>query len=122
MRKWLLIVPTVLLPGCGEPATEADRTALTAIWLPDDGSGRNVEFKADGVFDYQYDRGYTLRLDWKLASKGRVALTSGNGVTVSCNYTITDASLAIDNGSGAACVSPGVTPPSPIPTKFKRAG
>lgn len=121
MRKWLLIVPAALLSGCSEPATEADATALTAIWLPDDGSGRYVEFKPDGVFDYQYDRGYTLRLDWKLAGKGRVALTSGNGVTVSCNYIMTDGSLAIDNGSGAACFGPSVTPPSPMPTKFKRA-
>lgn len=109
----------VLVAGC-TPPTEADRAELIGLWQPEDGSGRTVEFKADGVFDYRYAKGTTLRLDWTLDRRGKVSLVSGNGVTKVCHYTVTGKSLSIDDGSNGECVSPGVTPPSPMPRRFTR--
>lgn len=120
-RATLPFLALLALAACSDPPTEADRAELIGVWRPDDGSGRTVEFKPDGVFDYAYDTGYILRLDWTLDSKGKVSLVSGNKVTTVCYYEAKGDKLSIDNGSGGACVGPGVTPPSPMPTTFTRA-
>ncbi|MGD9912920.1 MAG: hypothetical protein AB7S80_02480 [Rhizobiaceae bacterium] len=124
MRSWprnAALCLAVLVASCGDPPTEADRAELIGTWNPEDASGRPIEFKADGVFDYRYDPVTVLRLDWKLERKGRVSLTSANGVTLTCYYAVEGNALSIDDGSGKTCVSPGITPPSPMPTKFSRA-
>lgn len=114
---WLVL----LLVACSDPPIEADRAELIGVWNPDDNSDRRVEFKPDGVFDYLYDPMITLRLDWKLERKGRVTLTSGNGVETTCSYKVTGNTLAIDDGSGKSCIGPSVTPPSPMPVKYTKA-
>lgn len=120
MRRPVYLL-TIALAACAPAATDADRAELVGLWQPDDKSGRTVEFKADGVFDYIYDKGYTLRLDWKMDTKGKVTVTSANGVAKTCHYTVTGDKLAIDDGAGGTCVGPGVTPPSPMPNAFTRA-
>jgi len=109
-----------LLSACGAPPTAEDRSALVGLWLPEDGSGQTVEFKQDGVFDYKYFA--TLRLNWDLAKKGELRLTTVNGVVkITCYYTIEGNRLRIDNGSGETCVTPSVTPPEPMPLSFTRS-
>ena len=120
-RPALPLITLLALTACSDPPTEADRAELIGVWQPDDGSGRPIEFKADGVFDYLYSEGTVLRLDWTLERKGKVSLVSGNKVTKLCHYDIEGAKLSIDDGSGAECVAPGVTPPSSMPKAFTRA-
>lgn len=109
-----------VLSACGDPPTAEDRAELVGIWQPEDGSTQTVEFKPDGVFDYRYFA--TLRLDWELVRKGEVRLVTVDGsVTLTCHYTIEGDRLRIDNGSGETCVSPGVTPPEPMPLAFRKS-
>ncbi len=109
----------LLLVGCGEAAEPADRDALIGVWKPEDGTTRTVEFKPDGVFDYKYFA--TLRLNWSLTRKGRIELSSVEGVGVlKCYFTIEGNQLRIDDGNGNTCVTPAATPPNPMPLTFRK--
>jgi hypothetical protein len=108
------------------PATEEDRKALTGLWAPDDGSRHTIEFKPDGVFDFVYDTGppsrTVLRLKWTLDAKGEVDIRGDDGARwKTCRYSIAAGKLTIDNGDGAGCLQPAVTPPVPMPTAFTRS-
>lgn len=109
----------LVLAACGEAATPADRDALIGVWSPQDGTGRIIEFKTNGEFDYRYFA--TLRMHWELSRKGRLDLSSvDGGVKWTCAYAIEGDLLSIDDGSGKTCVSPGVTPPEPMPFTFRK--
>jgi hypothetical protein len=123
------IVPVALLGSsllsCN-PATDEDRKALTGLWIPDDGSRHTVEFKPDGVFDFVYDAGppsrTVLRLKWTLDTKGEVDIRGDDGARwKTCRYSIAAGGLTIDNGNGAECLQPAVTPPVPMPKAFSRS-
>jgi hypothetical protein len=123
------IVPVALLGSsllsCN-PATDEDRKALTGLWIPDDGSRHTVEFKPDGVFDFVYDAGppsrTVLRLKWTLDTRGEVDIRGDDGARwKTCRYSIAAGRLTIDNGNGAECLQPAVTPPVPMPKAFSRS-
>lgn len=121
MQKPLCMIAVLLafLAGCGEaPAPEA-RSALLGVWDPEDGSKRIIEFKNNGEFDYRYFS--TLRMHWKLIRAGRVDLSSVDGsVKWVCYYIIEGDRLTINRGKGETCISPGVTPPEPMPLVFRK--
>ncbi len=120
MRRLAILAAAALgLAACDRPSA-ADRQALVGLWLPEDGSKRTIAFKQDGEFDYVYLA--TWRLRWELGSRGRVHLTGPDGTIVErCHYRIEGDRLLIDNGAGASCASPRVTPPAPMPMAFRRA-
>ena len=107
-----------------ETASEEDRKALVGVWVPDDKSGHAIAFRPDGVFDFLYDTGpprTVLRLKWSLDTKGKVDIRGDDGSRYkTCPYSIDSGKLTIDNGSGAECLSPAVTPPVPMPRTFTK--
>lgn len=117
---WVAIVALVsVLGSCGEAPSEEDRLALIGLWMPENGSGKYIEFKADGVFDYKYF--VTLRVHWQLLHPGEVQFGGiGGGGERSCYYEIKDGVLHIDNGKGETCLTPNATPPDPMPLTFRR--
>jgi hypothetical protein len=118
--RWLVPLALVAaLGGCGVPATPEERASLVGIWAPTDGSGQIITFHDDGVFDYLYFA--TLRMHWELGKQGEIKLSSTDGgVRWSCYYTLVDGLLHIDKGNGETCVTPGATPPDPMPLEFRR--
>jgi hypothetical protein len=120
MRRFAVLAAAALgIAACDRPSA-ADRQALVGQWRPEDGSKRRIEFKQDGEFDYVYLA--TWRLRWDLGGSGRVHLAGPDGTIVArCHYRIEGDRLLIDDGSGASCASPRVTPPVPMPTAFRRA-
>ena len=124
-RPLVLVALSASLLSC-KPATDEDRTALTGLWIPDDGSRPMVEFKADGVFDFVYDVGpprTVLRLKWSLDTKGKVEIRGDDGARYkTCRYSIEAGRLSIDDGDGRECLQPAVTPPVPMPKAFTRPG
>ncbi|MER9236549.1 hypothetical protein NKI56_31800 [Mesorhizobium sp. M0622] len=118
--RWLVSLSlAAALGGCGTSATAEERASLLGIWTPTDRSGRIITFHDDGVFGYRYFA--TLRLYWELGSQGEIKLSSlDGGVRWSCYYTLVDGLLRIDKGNGETCVTPGSTPPKPMPLEFIR--
>lgn len=122
------IVVVALLSGsllsC-KPATEEDRKALAGLWIPDDGSGHMIEFRKDGVFNFLYDAtppGTVLQIKWSLDTKGEVDIRADDGSRYkTCRYSIEANKLTIDDGNGAECLRPAVTPPVPMPKSFTKA-
>ena len=109
-----------------KPATEEDRKALTGLWIPDDGSSHTIEFKPDGVFDFVYDVGppsrTVLRIKWSLDTKGKVDIRADDGSRYkTCRYSIEANKLSIDDGDGAECLRPAVTPVVLMPKAFTKA-
>lgn len=108
-----------------KPATEEDRKALTGLWIPDDGSRRAIAFREDGVFDFLYDPeppGTVLRIKWSLDTKGEVEIRGDDGSRYkTCRYSIDGRKLAIDDGNGAECLRPAVTPVVLMPKAFTKA-
>jgi hypothetical protein len=107
------------------PATEEDRKALVGVWIPDDGSGLAVEFRQDGVFNFLYETappGTVLQVKWTLETKGEVEIRADDGSRYkTCYYSIDGRKLTIDDGHGAECLRPGVTPIVLMPKAFTRA-
>jgi hypothetical protein len=117
-RLFVLLLLSLFVSSCAQ-STEEDRAALTGLWMPEDGTKRSVEFKADGVFDYRYFA--TLRLKWELGRKGQVLIKGNDGTAFkTCTYKIENGRLLIDNGSGETCLTPAATPPDPMPKSFRR--
>lgn len=119
LRRLAVFCLALAATGCGEPATPEHRNALLGIWEPEDGSKRIIEFKTNGEFDYRYAA--TLRMHWNLFRLGQLELSSVDGsVRWKCYYTIEGNRLTIDRGGNDTCISPGVTPPTPMPLSFRR--
>ena len=122
LRAALLALMLVPLSGCGKPATAEDRTALEGDWLANDGSAHRLYFAPNGTFQFEYSAGTVWQLHWDLGSSGQIKLSSyeDHVPIADCNYIITGNVLHIDNGQGAPCAKPDVTPDSPIPLGFNR--
>jgi hypothetical protein len=108
-----------------KPATEEDRKALVGVWIPDDGSGHAIEFRQDGVFNFLYETappGTVLQIKWSLDTKGEVEIRAADGSRYkTCRYSIDGRKLAIDDGNGAECLRPAVTPVVLMPKAFTKA-
>ena len=120
----LIALLSVGLLSC-KPATEEDRRALVGLWIPDDGSRRAIAFREDGVFDFLYDPappGTVLRIKWSLDTQGEVEIRADDGSRYkTCRYSIDGSKLAIDDGNGAECLRPAVTPVVLMPKAFTKA-
>jgi hypothetical protein len=118
----IMLMPLSLAACWPEAASEEDRKALVGVWMPDDGSCHDIAFRPDGVFDFLDDTGpprTVLRLKWSLDTKGKVDIRGDDGSPYkTCPYSIVGGKLTIDNGSGAECLSPSVTPAVPMPRAF----
>jgi len=121
----IVLMPFSLAACWPQTASDEDRKALVGVWIPDDGSRHDIAFRPDGVFDFLYDTGpprTVLRLKWSLDTKGKVDIRGDDGSHYkTCPYSINSGKLTIDNGSGAECLSPAVTPPVPMPRTFTRS-
>jgi hypothetical protein len=121
-----IVLMAFSLAACWEEAaSQEDRKALVGVWTPDDGSRHQVAFRPDGIFDFLYDTGppqTVLRLKWSLDTKGKVEIRGHDGSRYrTCPYSIDAGKLTIDNGSGAECLSPSVSPPVPMPRTFSKS-
>ena len=123
--KPVLAIPlfALLLADCA-PATPEDRAALVGVWSPEDGSGRLIEFRDNGEFDFLYDPDpptTVLRVHWQLKRKGSVDILEHDGsLYKSCPYRIEETVLVIDGGDGGECLPSAAAPAVRMAKRFSR--